>query len=423
MTSQICIFEDVYANRLLPLAYFRPVFNLKCGMASLQEKIVRRFPKAGIAIHCRPYLVETMRVRYPGVLVNDLVNEPYLFVNGRLLMDDGIAKVLERDERSDCLYVCGEDLVAARIGRGNLERVRKQLKGLISINGLGDLPRIEVEAKLIGYPWHLIQHNGKELRTDFEWMRRKGKKGKKSRVSYQGVHLIGRENIVIGDGAVIKPGAVLDAEEGPIYIGRDAKVFPNATIIGPVHVGEKSWIKTGAQIYGETSIGPLCKVGGEVEGSIFHGFSNKQHGGFLGHSYVGAWVNLGADTNNSDLKNNYGLVRVTLGQEQVDTGMQFMGLMIADHSKSAINSMFNTGTVVGVSSNIFGSGFPPKYVPSFSWGAAGDIPTTYNVDKAINVARRVMARRKVDLTAAEEQLFRRVFEFTSAERRRMGMHE
>ncbi|HEX9614769.1 MAG TPA: putative sugar nucleotidyl transferase, partial [Bacteroidota bacterium] len=353
----------------------------------------------------------------------DLGTGSFLFVNGRLLMEDKIAEVLSRDERSDCLYVRGEELVGARIGAGNLERARKQLKGLFSVAAFGDLPRIEVEAKLIGYPWHLVQNNGKELHADFEWMLKKKKKGKKNVKSFPGVHLLGKGNIIIEEGAVIKPGAVLDAEEGPIHIGRDVRVFPNATILGPVHVGEKSWIKTGAQIYGETSIGQLCKVGGEVEGSIFHGYSNKQHGGFLGHSYVGAWVNLGADTNNSDLKNNYGLVRVTLGTEQIDTGMQFMGLVIADHSKSAINSMFNTGTVVGVSSNIFGSGFPPKYVPSFSWGAAGDIPTTYNVDKAINVARRVMARRKVDMTSAEEQLFRKVFEITSAERRRIGMHE
>jgi UDP-N-acetylglucosamine diphosphorylase/glucosamine-1-phosphate N-acetyltransferase len=237
----------------------------------------------------------------------------------------------------------------------------------------------------------------------------------------KGVHLLGRSDIYIGEGARVSPGVVLDAEEGPIYIGKQARVFPQATIIGPVSVGEKSWIKVGAQIYEHTSIGPLSKVGGEVEGTIIHGYSNKQHGGFLGHAYVGAWVNLGADTNNSDLKNNYGNVRVTMGDKQIDTGMQFVGLTMGDHSKSAINSMFNTGTVVGASSNIFGSGFPPKYVPSFSWGAAGETFTTFSVDKAIEVAKRVMSRRGITLGAVEDGLFRTIFELTSDERRRRGM--
>jgi UDP-N-acetylglucosamine diphosphorylase/glucosamine-1-phosphate N-acetyltransferase len=165
----------------------------------------------------------------------------------------------------------------------------------------------------------------------------------------------------------------------------------------------------------------LSKVGGEVEGSIIHGYSNKQHGGFLGHAYLGAWVNLGADTNNSDLKSNYGNVRVTVGDEHIDTGMQFVGLTMADHSKSAINSMFNTGTVIGASCNIFGDGFPPKYVPSFSWGAAGETFTTFSADKAIEVARRVMLRRGITLTSAEEVLFQKIFELTSDERRQGGM--
>jgi UDP-N-acetylglucosamine diphosphorylase/glucosamine-1-phosphate N-acetyltransferase len=165
----------------------------------------------------------------------------------------------------------------------------------------------------------------------------------------------------------------------------------------------------------------MCKVGGEVEESIIHGYSNKQHAGFLGHAYIGAWVNLGADTNNSDLKNNYGKVTVQIGNQLVDTGLQFVGLTMGDHSKSAINSMFNTGTVVGVSSNIFGSGFPPKYVPSFSWGAAGETFTTFSIDRAIEVARRMMARRKIELTATEEKLFRKIFELTSPERKRQGM--
>ncbi|MBI3004934.1 MAG: transferase, partial [Ignavibacteriales bacterium] len=216
-------------------------------------------------------------------------------------------------------------------------------------------------------------------------------------------------------------GVVIDTEDGPVIIGKNVKVFPNATIIGPVFIGDNSWIKVGAQIYENTSIGPVCKVGGEVEETIIHSYSNKQHAGFLGHSYIAPWVNLGADTNNSDLKNNYGNVKVYVNGQQVDTGLQFVGLTMGDHSKAAINSMFNTGTVVGVCSNIFGFGFPPKYVPSFSWGAAGETFTTFSIDKAIEVARRVMARRKIELTATEEKLFRKIFELTSDDRKKRGM--
>jgi UDP-N-acetylglucosamine diphosphorylase/glucosamine-1-phosphate N-acetyltransferase len=159
----------------------------------------------------------------------------------------------------------------------------------------------------------------------------------------------------------------------------------------------------------------MCKVGGEVEESVIHSYSNKQHDGFLGHAYLGMWVNLGADTNNSDLKNNYGNVKVVINGRLVDSGSMFVGLTMGDHSKSGINTMFNTGTVVGVSSNVFGAGFPPKFVPSFSWGGS-DGQETYELEKSLAVARRVMARRKVTLSAAEESLFRTVFELTRWER-------
>jgi UDP-N-acetylglucosamine diphosphorylase/glucosamine-1-phosphate N-acetyltransferase len=174
-------------------------------------------------------------------------------------------------------------------------------------------------------------------------------------------------------------------------------------------------IKVGAKIYENTSIGPVCKVGGEVEGSVIHSFSNKQHDGFLGHAYLGMWVNLGADTNNSDLKNNYGSVKLVIDGETVDSGSTFMGLVMGDHSKSAINSMFNTGTVVGVSSNVFGSGFPPKSVPSFTWGGAEGLKT-YELERALEVARRVMGRRKMVLSPAEEKVLRVVFDLTKKER-------
>jgi UDP-N-acetylglucosamine diphosphorylase/glucosamine-1-phosphate N-acetyltransferase len=237
---------------------------------------------------------------------------------------------------------------------------------------------------------------------------------------YEGAHLINKENIFIDEGASIKPGVVLDAEGGPIYIGKNAKIFPNAVIEGPAFIGNKTAIKIGAKIYENTSIGEVCKVGGEVEGCIIHSYSNKQHDGFLGHSYLAMWVNLGADTNNSDLKNNYGNVKVTINGEQINSGSMFVGLTMGDHSKAGINTMFNTGTVVGISSNVFGSGFPQKYIPSFSWGGT-DSTIIYDIEKAIEVARRVMSRRNINLYDTEEKVIREVFNLTIDERKKFGV--
>jgi UDP-N-acetylglucosamine diphosphorylase/glucosamine-1-phosphate N-acetyltransferase len=209
---------------------------------------------------------------------------------------------------------------------------------------------------------------------------------------------------------------VLDAERGPISIGRNAMILPNAVIEGPAFIGAHTLVKAGAKIYENTSIGEWCKVGGEVEASIIHSHANKQHEGFVGHSYIGSWCNLGADTNTSDLKNNYGSVQVQINGKMVDSGLQFVGLMMADHAKSGINTMFNTGTVVGVASNVFGSGFPPKFIPSFSWGGAEGM-TEYEREKALEVARRVMKRRDVEMTDADAALLRKIFDLTAHERR------
>ncbi len=421
MAGHICIFEDIQVSQFFPLVYFRPVYNLRCGMFSLKEKIIRSYPRAQVSIHCRPYLNDYMRLRNPSLLVNDIPAGECLFINGRVVADETLAKRIPL-AGEDMVYVHAGQVIAARVSGANLRRVRKSLSGLFSIADFDGIPTQETDVETVAFPWEVVHRNGAQIVKDFELLARSRRKTKAIRGKLSaGVHLLGKENIIVEEGAQIRSGCVIDAQDGPVYIGRRANIFPLSTIIGPVCIWDESWIKVGAQIYENTTIGPVCKVGGEVEGSVIHGYSNKQHAGFLGHSYIGSWVNLGAGTNNSDLKNNYGTVRVTLGSEQIDTGLQFVGLTMGDHAKSAINSMFNTGTVVGVCSNIFGFGFPPKYVPSFSWGAAGETFTTFAIDRAIDVARRVMARRKIELTATEAKLFRKVFDLTSEERRRRGM--
>ncbi len=421
MASQICIFEDIHALRLLPLVYFRPVYSLRCGILKIREKIALTYPKASIALHCRTYLADYVRSRHEGIKVNEISGDECLFINGRVIVDKTFAKNIPLKGTGDVVYVKGDHVVAARVSGINLRRLRNRMGELLSLSHFDGISRVEVEAEMVSYPWEVVQKNGEEIAKDYARLVGSSQKKRIKGKVHKGVQLIHQKDIFIDAGASIKPGTVLDAEEGPIYIGKNVRVFPQATIVGPAFVGDGSWIKIGAQIYENTSIGPVCKVGGEVEGSIIHSYSNKQHAGFLGHAYIGSWVNLGADTNNSDLKNNYGTVKVNLGMEEIDTGSQFVGLTMGDHSKSAINSQFNTGTVVGVCCNIFGHGFPPKFVPSFSWGAAGGSATTFHIDRAIDVARRVMARRKIDFGPVEDRLFRKVFEITNEYRRRWGM--
>lgn len=416
----ICIFEGIYYSRLLPLVYTRPTYELKCGIMSLKDKILRHFPNAKITLHCRNYLSEHLSEIYPRYEINTISSDDEcIFINGRILADDDFLNKVDLNNPNDILFVNGDQIVAAKVSGSKLHDLKNTLHDLFTLSDFDGLFKKQVDVKLINYPWDLINNNAEQIKKDFQYLTSKIDKKINGKI-YNGVHLLDENNIYIGEGTSIKPGVVLDAENGPIYIGKGVKILPNAVIEGPASIGDKTIIKISAKIYEGTSIGEVCKVGGEVENSIIHSYSNKQHEGFLGHSYLGMWVNIGADTNNSDLKNNYGSVKVYINGDLIDSGSQFVGLTMGDHSKTGINTMFNTGTVVGVSCNIFGSGIPPKYVPSFSWGGA-DMLTTYDLDRSLEVAKRVMARRNMTMTPAEEKLFRKVFDLTREERRKRGM--
>jgi UDP-N-acetylglucosamine diphosphorylase / glucose-1-phosphate thymidylyltransferase / UDP-N-acetylgalactosamine diphosphorylase / glucosamine-1-phosphate N-acetyltransferase / galactosamine-1-phosphate N-acetyltransferase len=418
MIESLCIFEDEHFTRLLPLVYMRPVWDLRCGILTLREKVQRSYPGVPVHLQCRNYLAGFIREQYPGVPVNTIGGTSCLFINGRVIADAKFTMQVPL-HGDDALYCDGDAVVAARVSGKTLERLKAVLADPLAVSSFDGIPRTEVKATVVRYPWDLVGNNGTQIRADFTALTSHMPAAIAGTV-YDGAHLLNREAICIEAGAKVKPGVVLDAEEGPIYIAKNARIFPNAVIEGPAFIGEGTLIKVGAKIYEGTSIGAVCKVGGEVEESIIHSHSNKQHDGFLGHAYLGKWVNLGADTNNSDLKNNYGNVRVVINGEEVDSGSTFVGVTMGDHAKSAINTMFNTGTVVGVSSNVFGAGFPPKYIPSFSWGGAESLET-YDLRRSLDVARRVMGRRKVVMSAAEEEVFRAVFELTKAERVKAGM--
>ncbi len=420
MSSHICLFEDIYYSRLLPLVYFRPTFNLRCGIFSLKEKVQHAFPDASVSLHCRSYLADYMRLRNPGHDVNEISGKECLFINGRAIVDEKFVKAIQMSGGPDIVYVMNESVVAAHVSGKKLQMLKSHMNRLLSISDFDGMTVRQVSVTMINYPWDLVKHNGDQIRYDYSLLAPvKGKK--KISKTFPGTHLLNAKDITIGPGSVIKPGVVIDAEQGPVYIGRNVQIMPFSSIIGPAYIGDGSIVKVGAKIYHDCSIGPVCKVGGEVESTIMHSYSNKQHDGFLGHSYLGAWVNCGAGTVTSDLKSNYSSVKVSVNGEPIDSGMQFVGVTIGDHSKTAINSTFNTGTVIGVSSNVFGTGFPPKYVPSFSWGAAGETFTTYNIEKAIAVARKVMERRNIELSDFEETLFKKIFELTSDERKKQGM--
>lgn len=414
MKQAICIFEDEGYENLLPLVYLRPAYDLLCGILTLREKIVHRFPKAKLILHTRNYLTNFVKEKNPDFPVNEFDAENITFINGRLLVDDSIAAAIKK-LKDDSLLFCDKNVAAAKLSKNNYAKIIFT-DGKINFEQLTDIDEVYSDAKFIDYPWNLVNNNGSEIENDFALLTKTSKKNSKK---FKAVEIINKKNVFIGKRAQIDPYAVLDASNGPIYIGNDARIMSHASIEGPAYIGEGSVVKMHASIYHNTSVGKICKVGGEVENSIIHSYSNKQHEGFLGHSYLGSWVNIGASTNNSDLKNNYGLVEVLLNNKPVNSGSQFVGLFMGDHSKTGINTMFNTGTVAGVSCNIFGNGFPRKFIPSFSW-CGSDSLKEYDLQKALETAQSVMERRNVEATDTEKELLRTVFELTRNERQTFG---
>jgi UDP-N-acetylglucosamine diphosphorylase/glucosamine-1-phosphate N-acetyltransferase len=402
---KIVLFEDSGFRNLLPLTYFRPVWELRCGIYDLKEKIKYHLTIPKVYYTARQYLMDFY-------LEESLVLSPesggeYLFINGRLLLgSDDSEKILNVPEKT--VFLSEKSIVAWR-GDGQSYAKYFEQGVLQSDRLLNDFTQQQIKFQFIDYPWDLIDFNGEEIVKDCHMTGQLGKL--KGRID-PGVHIMGKEKVFLAKSASLLPGVVIDAESGPVWIDDNVKIMPQAVLQGPLSIGPDSIIKIGAKIYENTTIGPVCKVGGEVEESIFHGFSNKQHDGFLGHSYLGSWINLGADTNNSDLKNNYSPISVILNKQKIETGRRFLGAIIGDHSKTAINTMINTGSIIGVCSNIFGAGFPPKSIPSFSWGGSAGFQA-YDFDKAVKVARIVMERRNISFTDKHLKLFQAVKDLIS----------
>jgi len=413
MKTVICIFEDEEYRNLLPLTYLRPSYDLRCGILTLREKIITRLPSRKFIYHCRKYLSNVLSERYLKTTVNNFDFESIMFINGRLLIDNYFINRFKKLKDNSALIDSDGVFLAVNLTSSEINKLSNISDEFLMFQKLSNLIKIETQAKLVNYTWDLIKFNGDEIVKDFEFFAKKISKADLNK--YHSVEAKNINNIFIDKSAVIDPFVYLDASEGPIFISNDSRIMSHSAIQGPAFIGDNSIIKMHTSIYHNTSIGELCKIGGEIESSIIHSHTNKQHEGFLGHSYISSWVNLGASTNNSDLKNNYSNVSVFLNGKTIDTKSQFVGLIMGDHSKTAINTMFNTGSVVGVSSNVFGPGFPPKYIPSFSWGGSGSL-VTYDLNKALEVAKLVINRRKMNLSNAETELLSKVFELTACER-------
>ena len=408
---KLCIFEDNFYRRLLPLVWMRPVYFLRCGITNLAEKISAAYPGLDVVYHCRNYLTEATK-EVSTAVVNSFTDDSYLVMNGRIIFGREIAAQISLEE-ADRLYCTDDAAVAAILSPGRVETLRNCAGEPLELRKMfPGLPVTQVESNMIRYPWDIVNANLAMLPEDFS---RLCPEPEIQGNVYEGVYIVNRETVHVGAETVVKPGVVLDAEHGPIYIDTGVTIMANTVIEGPAYIGRGSLVKAGTKIYGGTTIGEACKVGGEITASIIHSHTNKQHDGFLGHSYLCQWINIGADTNNSNLKNNYNNVTVTIDGEETDTGTMFVGLLMGDHSKTGINTMFNTGSVVGVHCNIFGGGFPPKYMPSFSWGGSDGF-AEYKFDKAVETVQHVVSRKKMKLSVAFERLFSYIFDQTVKER-------
>ncbi len=385
--DNILLFDDpAIRGSLLPFTFTRPVASIRIGILEIAEKWAKISGRTTSYL-TQDYLQQKFK-REKGAT---------LAINGAWLPDENSWEAVQNLEKGHALYA-GKTLLATYIGETekNLDKAKEYVP-----------VQLDHQPNLLLKTWHIFQMNGAEIRKDFELITR----GRKSEsITDPFTKIYHSENIFIEKGATIK-AAILNAENGPIYIGKDTEIQEGSIIRGPFALCEHSTINMGAKLRGDTTVGPHCKVGGEVSNSVLFGYSNKGHEGFLGNSVIGEWCNLGADTNTSNLKNNYAFVKLwdyTKGGF-ANTGLQFCGLMMGDHSKCGINTMFNTGTVIGVGANIFGDGFPRNFIASFAWGGASGF-STFQFPKFEETAKAVMGRRKIEFTEEDRSILQEIFD-------------
>lgn len=382
------LFDGAFRENLLPFTYTRPVADIRVGILTIREKW-ERLLGASTTTETESYLSKKFRL---------IELDKNIKINASYLPSENLVGIVKNLKENQAIF--DKDIpVAYFCSKG--QSVDFDLFEVISYTHT-DVLKIE-------NTWDIFRLNGEAIERDFKLLTQ----GRTSQSIPETVSCLNPEHIFIEAGAKLN-FCTLNASSGPIYIGKNAEIMEGSLVRGPFALCEESVLKMGAKIYGPTTVGPYSKVGGEVNNSVVFGYSNKAHDGFLGNSVIGEWCNLGADTNNSNLKNNYAEVRLWNYKKEsfVRTGLQFCGLMMGDHSKCGINTMFNTGTVVGVSANIFGSGFPRNLIASFSWGGSAGF-TTFTTNKAFEVAKEVMARRNVAFTEEDQTILEHIFEISA----------
>ncbi len=418
---RVCLFDD-RPEQLEPLCWTRPVFDLRCGMVTLAQKQLRHVDATDSGALVRPVLEDLVRLQHPGVAVNDadwLAADDLLLVNGRWLPPE------------DAFALPAESCVGMTDGAVAYVVLKKRVPTTIPYEQLPmflevlehTLPMCQAGGRMIDHAWDLVEHNAAEIRRDFAWLppalaRSQAQPGNEPTLTLTGP----QGHLWIAPSARIEPMVLADTTRGPVVIDGHTTISAFTRLEGPCYIGPGSQV-FGAKIRAGTTIGPHCRVGGEVEASIMHGYSNKYHEGFLGHSYVGEWVNLGAGTHNSDLRNDYGEVTMTLHGLPVHTGMTKIGCFLGDHTKTGLGTLLNTGTNVGAFCNLLpAGGFAPKYVPSFTSWWNGSLREAFTLEQSLATAQLAMQRRGVELTEAHKTLYAWLLDETEEERRR-GMRE
>ena len=388
--SNLVLFDNGHID-LLPLTFTRPVAEIRVGILTITQKW-----EHSLGISASFFTQDYLQAKFPILLTDD-----NLLVSGNVVPEELLVAQIQSLELGAGIRWQGE-AICVRLNESDARRFLSGDVGFVSMRS------VDAEPITIRHPYDIFRLNGVALELDFKQVT----KGRKSAQLSASNRVIAPENVFVEKGAIVEC-AIINASTGPVYIGVDAEIMEGAIVRGPFALCEHSVLKMGAKIYGPTTIGPHSKVGGEISNSVIFGMSNKAHDGFLGNSVLGEWCNLGADTNNSNLKNNYEEVKLWSYRENhfVKTGLQFCGLIMGDHSKCGINTMFNTGTVVGVSANIYGGGFPRNFIPSFSWGGAASM-IDYRIDKALQTAEKVWARRGIELTQIDRDILLHIYNNT-----------
>jgi UDP-N-acetylglucosamine diphosphorylase/glucosamine-1-phosphate N-acetyltransferase len=399
----ICVYEDEKFVNFLPLTYLRPVSALRAGIVAQYERPVHVFGDARICLAVREGISQLASHQFPDIPINIIKRnegEEVLFINGRVRKFGNLSQLVS-EAKVTTRFVDTHERTIAVLFKAPMVNHTSKVTGPAAYLDLyrektSDIPDVRTSATLFEYLWDFVAEIDDAVRAEFSAHQHLHSSGA---VVHPGAHLLGREQIVLCDHVEVLPGAVIDARSGPVYIGANTRVESHAAMYGPSAVGANCIV--GAGKYSGVSIGHTSRIGGEVEESVFQSYVNKYHAGFIGHSYVGSWVNFGAMTTNSDLKNNYSTIRVLLNGTSVDTGLIKVGSFIGDHTKFGIGTLLNTGIVIGVACNIFGGSLiTDKEVPSFRWGNTS-MWKVYQLEKAIETAAKSMERRRQTLSAQE----------------------